>query len=367
MLRASAASVSLFALSNAFVKEDIALVSGDFDTSKRGSPHSDEFVKATVQGKEYVCEADETVERGCMLPSYTTCFLTSSGDGTGCGFLYNGSKDISFGGTCSARCFHMPANGEQYEWEAWNTPADLGKGTDASTYPIAQYDSITWMGLISGPFLTNLRSKEYMQKKTAKDNGLGEYECESSSQDSKRKCMLPSFGTCFLTQVSEGAACQVEMNDSRDTYMVVKGGSCRVRCLMVNTWSGMWVNEVQPISSMLAHYGEFSVEPRTDRFNELGIVAPSYGMAGYAAPHGLRYECLPNPNENNGEKKCFLPSGTICFLEYVLETSNCDIVDNGGDNPYLHAAGDNCAAHCYTLEFNYESGVGRRLLATMHA
>merc|ERR1719410_1581155 len=203
----------------------------------------------------------------------------------------------------------------------------------------------------------DLRSKSEYQFKAAKHVDE-DYFCQSRG-DGTKKCALPSFGTCFLTHISGNGECAVKMNNSKDTFLMVKNGSCKARCYMVNTWSGMWVNEIQPVSSMKVIFGDFDTSRREEKFATDEFIKASWTKHGRVYSE---YECLSAKGYPG--KKCMLPSGASCFLTYLAPVSrNCDIVDNGGMNVYVDAKDGNCGVRCFMMEYIYESGVGRRLLA----
>lgn len=335
--------------------EIIYHVTGDFDISQRYPPHRDfGHVKAGNRWDvEYHCIGPKA--KKCMLPSYSTCFLTYVTEGAHCDVVYQGSADVFLSqknGNCAVRCFLLPGLESTGTHNAGvvNFRQELLKVYKDNFVKMGDYGlAPVWsMDQISGDFSTDLRSKPHMQDCKA-DVHADEYFCQSQTA---KRCMLPSYGTCFITYLTQHAHCDIMYNGSKDAMMSVKSGNCRVRCYQVNSPDGYKVNEVEQIGSMQQVTGSFDLSSRSKAHATKEHVLPMLHntLADYA--------CL---TVRGSSKYCMLPSSSTCFLKYATEEAHCDIMYNGTPDVFVSAKDGNCAVNCFYFRDSHGSLMTRSL------
>lgn len=178
-------------------------ISGDFDISKR-SPEQVKDIKARPAGGEYDCITGST-RKNCMLPSGATCFLTYHTEHAHCDILYGNTNDaqlIAKDGNCRARCF------------------DIKHPYAQQALPLVKYEA---------DFDISQRSKPHSGEGffRAESRNGEEFQCLTAEV---RKCMVPSYSTCFLTYITEDAHCDMVYNSSKDAFISAKTGNCSYRC-----------------------------------------------------------------------------------------------------------------------------------------
>lgn len=280
-------------------------LTGDFDTSLRSEVHMYEM--PAVNPNDYACRTGST--KICMLPSYSTCLIEYATEHAHCDIMYNGSKDVNISaknGNCAVRCYN------------------------------------NLVGVVSGEFDVSKRTPEQTtEEHVMADPTRDEYSC-ITGLDAKR-CMLPSFSTCFIVYHTEEAHCDILYGNTSDIQLIAKNGNCRARCF-----------------DLTHDYAKLALPLISGDFDTSGRYPPHSGEGFSKAEdrNGEEYQCI-----TADAKRCMLPSGATCFLTYITEYAHCDILYNGTKDAYISAKNGNCSYRCFDLRTASPSGAGRRLLA----